>query len=155
MLHAPVSIFSGRNFFQLTQQALDTAAHGFALFLKSLDLLLCLRQLRRLLIKKLLQSRGILFGDSAGLALFLEQFDGAEDALFERVEIVGSNVDFNIFQCKRGHRYLYEREKIQLFFAQYSLFCAEEIQESAQTLKKATTLIRMLVFPTLFVACLD
>src|SRR5271170_5350826 len=118
---------SGRNFVQLVQEALDALAYGFALLLEGLDLLLHLRQLRGLLVKKLLQGVGVLLGGGAGFALFFEQLDRAQNALFERVEVVGSKVQFGIVQSKGGHRGTsFIQGEIQLFFAQYSWFCTEE-----------------------------
>src|ERR1700750_2843508 len=120
-------VSSGRNFVQLMQQSFYALAYGFALLLKGSDLVLHLCQMRGLLIEKLLQRRGVLLGEGACFALLLKQLDRAQDALFERAEVVGSKVQFGIFECKSGHRLprlLWG--KFEMFFAEYSWFCTEE-----------------------------
>ncbi len=92
--------FSGRNFVQLVQQALDALAYMFAFLLESFYLLLYLGQLRRLFVEELLQRGRVLLGSGAGFALFLKHLDGAQDALFERAKIVGSHVQFSIVEAQ-------------------------------------------------------
>src|SRR5579883_241743 len=69
---------------------------------------------------------GVLLGGGACFALFFQQLDGAQDALFERVEVIGSNGEFGIFQYSGGHRVPHQRGKFELFFGEYSWFYAEE-----------------------------
>ena len=109
------------------KQALDAQAYGLALLLEGLDLLLHFRQLRGLLIEKLLSSvSDALLGGGAGFALFLEQLDRAQHPLFERVEVIGSKGKFGFLVQGWTSRYLFIQGEIQSFFAQYSCFCTEE-----------------------------